>query len=683
MSGRNITLEQSRIENENHIRKLHPKHRAIFADFVKKCETSGIPVLIFSSFRSFQKQSELYRAYKSGDSKIKAAPPGRSLHEFGLAIDIYVYDYNKKTFTKDIAKYRRIANIATSVGLRWGGNFSEKNENHHFDYDAYNRNDLITLRKKNLLDSFGFVLLDKIQQTKQDSVSKIQETYNTEIGENITSEEEVNEKIKEENLRTVVSRVEEMNASGIWQIIKLVADQYSLSQNINDATIAFNQGSIFNFIQNVVQEPWLEFWGDTIGDQYYFNVRKQPFDYNGFTNLPSQEVIETMQVLSDDLNWYDGPIFSWYQIIPRGSFLGEQNLIFAYVTAVFFQEYAEIWGSKPNMQVSNYINFIKNQGKSTLFEKALEDLRYMVESNMYLPFTRQGTIVINGKSSIRRGYKIRYLPTDEIFYVDSVSNRYSIGENGPEYTTILKVSRGMKYNYTIAPLDSTTKSYFNIISFEKQKPIKKKELVKIKGGGGVQIFFDNDRPYIIDLSENFANSRRPADIKMVKQIKKFPNLRNQLVDVNKKMLSLATEVIENNPKCPKFVITGHIDSDNKVGSRWLSEKRAITFKNLIIDSYLKKYSTFSKQQLNDKIKTFANYNADTYSPVEGVDEANKILYEDNVEDALKIKAYSRYSEFVVEEYEYEVEKEYPSDEIGWHVNREVFQFFLNRLQNGK
>ena len=677
-----ITLEEARYKNEQYIRRLHPTHREIFSDFVRKCESAGLPILIFSGLRSFSKQLELYNAYKTGKSKIKAAKPGRSLHEFGLAIDAYVWNNQKKYFEKNFSKYQQLSRIANSIGLRWLGS-TMKNESHHFDYNNYNINDLVSLRNRNIVDESGYVDLSKINENKKKTLTKINELYSTEVGQQFSSEETEDEEIKEKNPRTKVTRVEEMQAVGIWKIIKLVADQYSLSQNINDATIAFNQGSILNFIQNVVQEPWLEFWGDTIGDQYYFNVRKQPFDYFGWTKLPTQAYIYHDNVIGDDLNWYEGPIYSWYQIIPRGSFLGEQNLIFAYVTAVFFQEYAEIWGSKPNIQVSNYINFIKNQGKATLFEKALEDLRYMVESNMYLPFTRQGTITIRGRSNIRRGYKIIYFPTNEVFYVSAVSNRYMIGENGPEYTTILKVERGMKIAYTISPENRDTKSYWNLINFEKQKPVKVKETVKIPTGGGFSIFFDNDRPYKIDLKEEFGNSKKPADIKMVKQIKQYPDLRLQLDNVNYKQIELAVEYLEGNKKAKKFRTIGYIDPDNKAGSRWLSEQRAIFFKNIIISEYLKKYNSFTKSQLEDLIDTRPDYDARKYKPIKSVDPEEGIQPNDVRDHTLKLKAHQRYASFYMDEYEEEITKEVESNEIAWGVNKPVFQFFLNRLQNGR
>jgi len=45
-------------------------------------------LVVTSARRSMAKQQRLYNAYIRGVSKIPAAAPGRSLHQFGLAFDL-------------------------------------------------------------------------------------------------------------------------------------------------------------------------------------------------------------------------------------------------------------------------------------------------------------------------------------------------------------------------------------------------------------------------------------------------------------------------------------------------------------------------------------------------------------------------------------------------------------------
>lgn len=50
----------------------------------------GFSGTVTSGKRSSTKQQQLYRNYITGRSKLPAAPPGRSAHEYGLAIDFEV-----------------------------------------------------------------------------------------------------------------------------------------------------------------------------------------------------------------------------------------------------------------------------------------------------------------------------------------------------------------------------------------------------------------------------------------------------------------------------------------------------------------------------------------------------------------------------------------------------------------
>lgn len=73
---------------------------------------------------------------------------------------------------------------------------------------------------------------------------------------------------------------------------------------------------------------------------------------------------------------------------------------------------------------------------------------YLVESNIYLPFTRKGSITLPyGDRRIKKGTFVRFKPTGEIFYVDSVTNNLSCGNTSVDRTTTINVSRGMVEKY--------------------------------------------------------------------------------------------------------------------------------------------------------------------------------------------------------------------------------------------
>lgn len=68
-------------------------HTAVaFRAMAHAASKAGIDLRIRSGFRSFQKQTRLYKAYRKGTGNL-AAPPGYSNHETGRALDLVISDY--------------------------------------------------------------------------------------------------------------------------------------------------------------------------------------------------------------------------------------------------------------------------------------------------------------------------------------------------------------------------------------------------------------------------------------------------------------------------------------------------------------------------------------------------------------------------------------------------------------
>lgn len=49
----------------------------------------GFEPTVTSGLRTYGEQTRLYMAYLAGRSRLPAAPPGRSAHNYGLAIDVW------------------------------------------------------------------------------------------------------------------------------------------------------------------------------------------------------------------------------------------------------------------------------------------------------------------------------------------------------------------------------------------------------------------------------------------------------------------------------------------------------------------------------------------------------------------------------------------------------------------
>lgn len=70
---------------------------------------------VTSTVRSRSEQRRLYNAYLAGRSRFPAAPPGRSKHELGRAIDI----------AANPEALRRLGLAWERMGGRWGGRFND------------------------------------------------------------------------------------------------------------------------------------------------------------------------------------------------------------------------------------------------------------------------------------------------------------------------------------------------------------------------------------------------------------------------------------------------------------------------------------------------------------------------------------------------------------------------------
>lgn len=295
-------------------------------------------------------------------------------------------------------------------------------------------------------------------------------------------------------------------ASGIWQIIKLVIDKSVTERRISDSSAATANGSLLNFIRKVCQEPFVEFYMDTYGDMYHLIVRRPPTDEYAIKNYIDGEYeverdfsqpnesntvsikniidIEIEDVLQEQLVYDDQNVFSWYQLTPQANFIGNgSSYSLAYLPAIFFEEYADIWGSRPLQITHNYLpRFLVNSGSIDLDKSELQafhDLKYLIDSHSYLPFTRKGTITTNGDRRYKIGNAVRYKATGEIFFITDVQQNISISETAIDRTSTISVERGMfeKAIRGIAVFDEKDRSqqiedrrisYFDIIQSDLQ-----------------------------------------------------------------------------------------------------------------------------------------------------------------------------------------------------------------------
>lgn len=141
MSGLNIILSA---QHESFMKDLHPSYRNKFRQFIKDVEASGWKVIITSGYRSFEKQAQLKK------ENPKNAAPGRSRHNYGLAIDINAQSGSKwlrKASSKEAWTKSGIVAIAERHGLKWGGSFAGYWDPVHFEVPL-NMDNLVAQAKK-------------------------------------------------------------------------------------------------------------------------------------------------------------------------------------------------------------------------------------------------------------------------------------------------------------------------------------------------------------------------------------------------------------------------------------------------------------------------------------------------------------------------------------------------------
>lgn len=374
-------------------------------------------------------------------------------------------------------------------------------------------------------------LTGKVKQNRMNqeivTVSMVGETYDGEEEHYvIVSKEQLAKDLKQDISSDVVdNETEDENvvvdvnikdglAAGIWQISKLVMDTDVANLRLRDAATSIQQGSLINFFNKVCQKPFVEFTGDTFGDQYYFLVRKPPFDREGMLKTMTAQglfnedgsymsaeeeykspyVIDENDIINSSISMNTQGIYSWYQFFPIYE-MGAQSELQYIIPAVLFPEYAAIWGSRDLKIRSQYRNFLnpslyddvrngkKNAEGDTEVRHSIKDLHYIVESNAYAPFVRNGSITIIGNRKIKRGcfvsVKWQSLDTPEIFYVESVGQNYSIANSSVQRTTSLTLSHGMMRDFIFDKNNNVNfikdkniqqdkkfnASYFNLINF--------------------------------------------------------------------------------------------------------------------------------------------------------------------------------------------------------------------------
>lgn len=249
-----------------------------------------------------------------------------------------------------------------------------------------------------------------------------------------------------------VNEMAKLDVNGIWQIVKVFVDDNINNRIVVDSSISNPNGTLMDYLNRFCQAPFVEFYFDTYVDTLDLVVRQPPFTEKAIMDTFSSGSYITVtpdNVINTNLS-YDDRIYSWYQLHVQNNSLGNEiTTSLAYVPIIYLNAYAEIFGNKKLEVTSIYLSYESSDGVNetehllNFQAAALNDLLFLVETNAYLPFTRRGTLTLNGDRRIKVGTFINFEFTNEFFYVTGVTNIISFDKGGLQRQTVLQVERGM------------------------------------------------------------------------------------------------------------------------------------------------------------------------------------------------------------------------------------------------
>lgn len=293
--------------------------------------------------------------------------------------------------------------------------------------------------------------------------------------------------------RTTVYEIETKDKSykkqqkinGIWQIVKVFCDKELDKRMLADSTLVNPDGTLMDFMLKTCQSPFVEIIFDTYINTLDIVVRQPPFRESEIKEVVDKEYyieIETGNVIETSLS-YDDRFYSSYRIYPANLFEDDESMGLAFTPIIYLNEYAKYFGNK-KFEISDiYLRALSLNGsdgiksENSMAAAMLNDLLFVIETTAYLPFTRKGSITINGDRRIKVGSFIKLDTTNELFYVTGVTQTCIFSEFELQRQTVIDVERGMYLplisgkNEENLNLKAGTESasYFKIVRLEEIK----------------------------------------------------------------------------------------------------------------------------------------------------------------------------------------------------------------------
>jgi hypothetical protein len=113
---------------------LNPDFKSAAQVALKSATQDGLRPRVHEAYRSAERSDELYQKYKAGTGG-RAAPGWTSLHNYGLAMDVYLYDAKGKWINTEAKgwykEYKKLSRHMKAHKLEWG---EPINDADHFEF---------------------------------------------------------------------------------------------------------------------------------------------------------------------------------------------------------------------------------------------------------------------------------------------------------------------------------------------------------------------------------------------------------------------------------------------------------------------------------------------------------------------------------------------------------------------
>lgn len=233
---------------------------------------------------------------------------------------------------------------------------------------------------------------------------------------------------------------------GVWNFVEFEIEPQTANRVLADSSIATMSGSIINFINSLLQTPFVETITDTYGSKFTFIIRTPPYLKEPYLNNRTLE-ISIRHLVQNSTGIDDRNVRSWFMFRPDASFFGDRDIAAALFPGIYFDKLAKIYGSRKLEMSHRYItyNYKDTTDKESRIDTKIqnvEDLKFMVEAFLPEMFMKKGSLTFRNVEGIKKGINIYIPELDMLYYVKSYSHQIEISER----ITQVEVERGMPLN---------------------------------------------------------------------------------------------------------------------------------------------------------------------------------------------------------------------------------------------